>query len=279
MKKLVIRCPSCSKVGFFSFTPIKDPRGIMTLNVGKDQICSHSFVIYVDKYFDVRDCLLIDFQVEIPQMKTDQKIDKKSIIDLDVVNVDLVKIYIFALNLAYILRSCFHRKKVLFLCDEEHLHSQILIFFNYIFENSFEIDISIEKTNDYKKNKSNFKNHIVLQNGEVLRDKSKILDLKQTKIERQIIQKFLAEYDAKSSLIILKSEIHKIFQLSKELIKIINNYDKKETLGKAKIIDILKHKVFKISFLYLEFLIDIVKNYFNFNVSAFSEYYFPAFGL
>ena len=128
MKKLEIRCPSCSKVGFFSFTPIKDPRGIMTLNVAKDQICSHSFVIYVDKYFDVRDCLLIDFQVEIPQMKTDQKIDKKSIIDLDVVNVDLVKIYIFALNLAYILRSCFHRKKVLFLCDEEHLHSQILIF-------------------------------------------------------------------------------------------------------------------------------------------------------
>ena len=115
MKKLEIRCPSCSKVGFFSFTPTDDPRGITTVNVVKDQICKHSFCLYVDQHFDVRDFLLIDFQVDIPQMRTPQKIDEKIIIDLDVINVDLVKIYIFALNLAYILRSCFHRKKVLFL--------------------------------------------------------------------------------------------------------------------------------------------------------------------
>ena len=62
--------------------------------------------------------------------------------------------------------------------------------------------------------------------------------------------------------------------------EIIDTYEGEEKLGKKKLIDqLLEVKGIKIAFSYLEFLLDIIKNYYNFDLSGLSDYYFPAFGI
>ena len=62
--------------------------------------------------------------------------------------------------------------------------------------------------------------------------------------------------------------------------RLIESYGGKEKLGKKKLIDNLAdNEGLKIPFSYLEFLLDISKNYFDFDLSVLSDYYFPAFGI
>jgi len=107
-----------------------------------------------------------------------------------------------------------------------------------------------------------------------------MLEPKKIKIERTIVQKFYAEYSPKSSLIILKNEIQKVYELSKHIMHLMETHNGEEKIGKKKLIDNLREqKKIKISFSYLEFLLDILKNYFDYDLSVLSDYYFPAFGI
>ncbi|MHA1293728.1 MAG: hypothetical protein ACTSQJ_13805, partial [Promethearchaeota archaeon] len=164
--------------------------------------------------------------------------------------------------------------------EGDFLFRHVENFFKFISKNSFEIELYLEEHALYKKNKKLFKDYIVLDVYKVINDKFKILEPKKIKIERTIVQKFLAEYNPKSSLIILKNEIQKAFELSKEIMKLIEDYDSNEKLGKKRLIDMLaEQNNIKISFSYLEFLLDILKNYFKFELKVLSDYYFPAFGI
>ena len=116
MAKVEIRCPSCSKRGYIVLVEEvinQSSRGVTAINVSRDQICSHSFVAYVDKNLDVRDCFLTDFQIELPSMEQEE-IEDKEIPGRELVDVDLIKINLHALQLSSILRGCFFKKNRIF---------------------------------------------------------------------------------------------------------------------------------------------------------------------
>ena len=283
MANIEIRCPSCGNAGKIEIDEKiinQSSRGVTAINIAENQICPHSFVAYIDKNLAVRDCFMTDFQIELPQMTTARKLDEQEAAEGKEIDIDLVKINIPALTLTHLLRAHFFKIPLVILLEDDYLYEHLQNFVNFIFKNTFESELSIEKPDYYKKNKRKLKKHIVLNKSNVLNDRNKILEPKKIKIERTIIQKFLAEYDAKSSLIIVKNEIQKAYELAKTIITLIENYDEEEKLGKKKLIDQLsEQRKIKISFSYLEFLLDILKNYFEYDLSVLSDYYFPAFGI
>ncbi len=283
MRKVDIRCPACSKKGYLEIPEEiinKSSRGVSAINVEKDKICPHSFVAYIDKNLAVRDCFLTDFQLELPLMEPAQQVEEKEMADAELINVNLIKGEITALSMANLFRANLLKKSVLLLKEGEEFKQHLQKFLKFVFFNSFDYSVNTESEKNYKDNKKQFKNYVIIDEQSVVQDKDKILDPKKVKIERTIVQKFLAEDNSKSSLIILKNEILKTFELAKEIMEQIKNYKGEEKLGKKKLIDQLAEtKKIKISFSYLEFLLDIIKNYFSFDLSLLSDYYFPAFGI
>ncbi|MBD3340128.1 MAG: hypothetical protein GF353_13525 [Candidatus Lokiarchaeota archaeon] len=253
--------------------------GVTAVNVEKS-ICEHSFVVYLDNNMEVRDCFITDFLLELPEIEPKRKDTEEKVPGINYIDINLIKINVKALELAYILRACFLKKALLVIKEEDFIVKHLQSFLTYIFQDSFDFEVRIKSSKDYKDNKKKFKNFLIISDDKVLRNKGKILDAKKLKIERNIVQKFYAEYDPQASLIILKNEINKIFELSQEIIEIINNYNGTEKLGKKKLIDLVRKKrEIKIPFAYLELLLDILKFYFKFDLSGLSDYYFPALGI
>ena len=282
MTKVEIRCPSCSKIGSIDLAVElieRSSRGIVAINLGEKQICSHSFVAYIDRNLVVRDCFVTDFQIELPVMET-EKLSEGQVPDSDIIDVDLIKMDLKALNLTYLLHCAFVNKKTLLLIDEKFLYKHLLNFFKFIFKDSYEVDISIEENEAYEENKKKYKDFVVLSKEKIIRDKMKIIKPKAIKIERVIVKNFLAETEAKLSLIFLKNEIRKSSKISEEIIKLIEDYGDEEKLGKKKLMDKLMKKTnIKITFDYLNFILDILENHFQFDLSKISDYFFPNLGL
>ncbi|GAH18324.1 unnamed protein product, partial [marine sediment metagenome] len=61
-------------------------RGIAAINVSEDFLCKHSFIAYIDKGFNVRDCFITDFKVELPRIELEQVVENnvpnKEIVDV-----------------------------------------------------------------------------------------------------------------------------------------------------------------------------------------------------
>ena len=100
---------------------------------------------------------------------------------------------------------------------------------------------------------------------EIIKDKNEIIR-KKIKIERAIVQKFLTESMSNSSLIILKNEIYKVHLLSKIIINFLKDYKKKELLLKDLLDYLSEVNDTKIEISYLEFLLDVIKNYFKVDI-------------
>ncbi|MFW9899112.1 MAG: hypothetical protein ACFFDO_07615 [Candidatus Thorarchaeota archaeon] len=263
MVNVEIRCPECSKIGKLEVEEnliIQSKRGVSAINVAEDLICNHSFIAYIDKNLNVRDCFITDFTIELPQIEVEQ-ITEDKIPGKDTIDVYLLTLNLNALSLTNILRACFFKKKILLLNDFSILNPHIMNFFKFIFQDTFDIDISIEQEKNYKKDKKKYKAYIVISKDKIFKDKEKILS-KLTKIERIIVQKFLAEQDPQTSLIILKNEISKAYKLSKDVELYLKDYDKTSELTPKLISNFLTEKYNqKISDLYLRFLIKIVQYY------------------
>jgi len=197
--------------------------------------------------------LSFDFQVLLPEIEI-EVIDEAKVPDSDVIDVESIKMDVKPSTLAFILRSCFFNKKVLYLNDNESLHSHLTEFFNFIYDKCFDIKVNTEKSDVYEKNKKKYNDFVVLDDKEVIKDKAKILKGKDVKIELKIVQKFITESNPKLSLIILRKEIQKAFKLSKELSE------------EVVLEDLEKIYKIKISITYSKFLVDIVENYFKVKV-------------
>ena len=266
MAKVEIRCPACSKVGKVEIEEniiSQSVRGITAVNVAEFLVCEHSFVAYIDKNLAVRDCFVADFQIELPQI-AQQKIERVDVPDSEVIDIYLISININAMWLTFILRGCFYKKKILILNDLAVLNDHLTNFFKFIFQNTFDIDIALETKILYKKNKKLFKNHIVIDNNKVINDKKQIMKPKLIKIERSIVQSFLAEPDPKSSLIIIKNEINKAYVLAQEVIEFAK--DKKSFFLQDLINNFKTLHDTKLQPSYAKFLIGIVENYFGVGV-------------
>lgn len=275
MVGIEIHCPICSKKGIVEVEENlirNSERGVSAINVAENLICSHSFVAYIDKNLSVRDSFITDFKIETPDVELEHKLIEAEIPSLDVIDVYLITININALWLTFILHGVFYRKKLLILNSVESLHSHLNNFFKFVFQNSFELDISLETKANYNKDKKKYKDYIVIDGNEVIKDKNNFMKPKKINMERAIVQMFLGERDTKSSLILIRNEIQKVFTLSQEIIALNNSLQQNEELTSKRIIDYFKEvKDTKIQPQYLDFLFEVISNYFEVNLAMSSK--------
>lgn len=269
MARIEIRCPICSK---WDHIEISDDatknvsKGLLAINIAAGMICEHSFISYVDKNLIVRDCLVADFKIELPEGETIERTEDLIIPETDIIKFDLIKLNIPDTLMTYVFRAIFLGKKALILSDQEFLYNYIINFFKYITQNSFEFDLKIISEMDYKKNKNEFEDYLIFKNREVIRDKNKVINPKGLEIERSIVQNFVAEYDLMAGLIILRNEINKAYKFSNFISNLIENHKGKPLTSKIIINHISDKHDEKILMPYLTFLIDIVRHYFKVDV-------------
>ena len=130
-----------------------------------------------------------------------------------------------------------------------------------------------------EKYKKNYKDSMVFENINITRNVKKLINPKKLFVEKQIVNKFLSEYDLLYSYILLKNEIQKAYQLSKEVVDFMNESKKKnKNVNMLKISNQLE-KIYgiKISTIYLRFLMEIVKNYFKVAVPSLWDSYRSSF--
>ncbi|MFX0049148.1 MAG: hypothetical protein ACFE8G_13460 [Candidatus Hermodarchaeota archaeon] len=265
MKKLEVRCPSCSKRGYIEVSEKeveKAARGVFAVNVMEGVACEHSFVAYVDKNLTVRDTFIADFQLEIPDIIPDQSIESDVAQKLDLIDTSLIKLNFTATLLTHLIRAILFKKKVLLFFNQPYMVDNIYKFIEYITQNSFQPDILIISGEQY--NIENIEDAIILEGNQIIKDEKDILNAKTLGVERSLVRKFLAEYEPKPSLIYLQNSLQKAYDLSLIIIEIVKNLKKKEKLYSKNVIkDIERVHGIKVQLPYLDFLYDIVENYFG----------------
>lgn len=266
----MVKCPACSKIGYIEVMDnnINDSeRGLLAVTVADQIICKHSFVAYIDRHFIMRDAFIADFKIKLPEIDIDELFELKKDDHLDKINLYLISLNIPALTLTYILHAFFNDKKVSLINDLDIINAHLMNFFNHIFQDSFKFEISIETHSSYRKNRKKYKDFIVIDKNNIMNKSNKNpMNLKQIKIEKAIIQRFLSEHDPKISLIIMKNEVQKAFKLSKELIQLNQSLKGNEQLTSRLMIDHFdKSYGVKIEKPYLDFLTEVAINYFKEN--------------
>jgi hypothetical protein len=268
MKKLEVRCPSCSNRGYIEVSEEEvegAARGVFAVNVLEGVACEHSFVAYVDKNLTVRDTFIADFQLELPEVAPTQVDEPEVTEKLEEVDVSLIKLNFTAALLTHIIRAIIFKKKIILLFDQSYMVDNIYKFIDYITHNSFIPNLHVVTGEQYDMNI--IKDAVILDGNIIIKDDDKILNPKSLGIERSLVRKFLAEYEPKPSLIYLQNGLLKAFELSKTIVDIVNNLKKKEKVYSKNIIDeIEKRNNVKIQLPYLDFLYDIVENYFDVKV-------------
>lgn len=270
MTKINVHCPVCSKKGKIDIDETiinKNSRGVTAINIDSEEICDHTFIVYVDRNLAVRDCFSSDFLLELPQMAPTQEITTREIPGRDIFDVDLIKINLPGVTLASLLKGIFFGNPILLLYDEEFLHRHVENLFKFITQDNFDYELLIGDHQRYKKNKKHFKNYLVFDKSKSMRDKDRILDPKKLKIEMKIVEKFYAEYDDKSSILIIKNELQKAYILANAIKSFLGTIDTSVKVNYKPIQDAIeKEHNMKIGKEYFDFTLDIVRNYFNIKV-------------
>jgi len=272
MKKLEVRCPSCSNRGYIEVSEEeveKASRGVFAVNVSEGITCEHSFVAYIDKNLSIRDSFIADFQLELPEIPLPQTKEPEISPQLESIDVSLIKLNLTASLLVNAIRAIFFRKKVVILTEQIFMTDQIHRFFDYIMENSFEFSVLVMSEDQHQS--ENFKDSIILKGTKIVQDNKNILNPKKSRIEKSLIRNFLEEYELFPSMINLREIIQKTYELSEVIIEIIKNLKKKEKLVLKKVIEEIgnAHHV-TIQIPYLEFLYEIIENYFSIKVPRFN---------
>lgn len=268
MKKIEVRCPSCAGRGFIEVSEEeveRAARGVFSVNILEGFICEHSFVAYIDKNFTVRDTFMTDFQLELPDIIPNKSIEPKHSAQLDSINVSLIKLNLSASLIAYIIRAILHKRKIVLIFDQLFMFDDVRMFFDYITRNSFETELVVISENQY--NSESYNDYIVFNRKDVIKDDDGIIDVKKLGVERALVQKFLEEYEPIPSLIYLQNELQKAYKLSETIADIVKGLKKKEEVYSKKMIrDLSRIHNVKIQLKYLDFLIEIVENYFKVEV-------------
>jgi hypothetical protein len=268
MKKLEVRCPSCSNRGYIEVPEeevIKAARGVFAVNVMEGVICEHSFVAYVDKNFAVRDTFIADFQLELPDIVPEQEIGPEIAQQLDLIDISLIKLNFSASLLTHVIRALLFKKKIFLLFNQSYMVNNIYKFIEYITLNSFKANILVISGEQY--DIYDIKDSIILDGNKIIKDDNDILNAKTLGVERSLVRKFLAEYEPKPSLIYLQNGLQKAYELSKTVVDIVNNLKKKEKVYSKNVIEeIARIHYVKVQLPYLDFLYKIVENYFEVKV-------------
>ncbi len=268
MKKLEVRCPSCSSRGYIEISEEeveKAARGVFAVNVSEGIACEHSFVAYIDKNLTVRDTFIADFQLELPEITPPQSKEPEMSHQLESIDVNFIKLNLTGMLLVNIIRAIIFKKKVVILTDQSFMVDKIYDFLDYITKNSYEMSILVKSEEQFQS--ESFKDHIILKNNKILQDYDDILNPKNISIERSLVRKFLEEYETLPSIIYLRDGIQKTYELSETIVERVKNLKKKEKIISKKVIEEIAnvHQV-KIQLPYLDFLYEIVENYFKIKI-------------
>jgi len=267
MAKLEIRCPVCAK---WEYIEILDDatknvkKGLLAVNIAPGMVCDHSFIAYVDKNLIVRDCFIADFKIEAPETEISQKNEKNAFLDAGSLNFDLIKLNIPEKLMVSIFRGIFLGRKIILISKDQFIHDQIINFFGYAMQDLFDVNIIFMSEAIYLKTKNVYDEYLVFKNSIIIHNKNKVIDSKKLSVEKHIVKKFLAEYDLATGLIILKNEIQKVFEFSKELAEYIKCSQNEKLTSKILMDHIYEKKNERIQKNHLTLLLDIV-NY-NFKV-------------
>ncbi len=260
-----IQCPICHKSGNVKVPValVKSKKaGLSTITVER-KICDHTFLIYVDKNFNMRESEKIEYFLS-PEIV--DEIDTSKEVNFDQNDIEKIKLNTYPLMLSYLLKGFFNAQRIgMILSDEKsYLSNLIKDFLTYLFEGTFDINFELYNYEEYYSKQKRENLDIVIQNIDILKDKNKIITDADFAIERGLIQKFY-DGDVKLETIkTLKLNIENAYILSKYLKKIIK---KKKYLNIDKIIKYLKKEYnININVRYAEFLISIVKNYYHIEV-------------
>ncbi|MFX1393711.1 MAG: hypothetical protein ACFFAH_09055, partial [Promethearchaeota archaeon] len=208
MTKVRMKCPSCNKIGNIEVSDVlmkNVSRGLLAINIAQNVICSHTFIVYIDKNFNIRDYFTTDFQVELPQITPAESIKDSKIPGKEIVNLDLIKLNMPPMLLTFVIKSIFLKQKIVIIEDQEFLHKHIYNFFKYITQNTFEPNIAIVTEEMYKNNKKNYKDSMVFDHITILRNINKFINPKKLSVEKQIVSRFITEFDLEYSYILLKN--------------------------------------------------------------------------
>ncbi|MFX1274909.1 MAG: hypothetical protein ACFFBP_13330 [Promethearchaeota archaeon] len=278
-----INCPECSKKGTVEIDALRiaqSSKGIIAINIENNTICNHSFVVYIDKNAMVRDCFIADFEIKLPEIDLDHKVDESIVPNKELLDVSLITLNFKPDFLAKVVQSCLLNQKILIINDLEFLNKHISNFYEYIFNTNFKINISILNRTEYRKHKKKYSEHLVIDSYRVIQDKLRKSKTKSMKIENKIVQKFIEEPDQKSSLILIKNEITKAFEISLKMIEWLKSFKDPEKIGKKALISKLEEFYKKkFSFSYLDFILNILDKYFKEDLTKISDYYYPGFGV
>ena len=272
-----IECPFCYKKGMLDideYVVRYRGRGITGVTITEDTICEHSFVAYIDPSFIARDSIMVDFSVKLPNIRPKVIKCNLDVEDYADINGYLIVVNLRAKTLVYLFRGIFLKQKIVLINNKKNINSHLLRLLEYCFKSNFDFDLTIFDEKEYKKNKKKYKDHLVLSKDGLINDKSDLFTSKKMKIENMIIQKFLDIQDVISGLIVLKNEIlkaHQIamdavsnfYKLPKEIQKVYSIFNLTEYINKnaSKHFNIRFHKA------YLNFIVDIILNYFKLEIS------------
>ncbi len=253
-----LQCPICYEKKIIEIPEriiSSENRNLININIPRYKICQHAFVVSVDKNFKVHDSESIDFDLT--------SFEKRNKLIPFNINVFKIKSNIKPDLLANILYLLLHGKKILLILRKSNeFNKEIIHFFQYIFQDSFKIDISIKNKSEYKKEKKNYKNYIVLMRYPLRAyiNKSKI----NFEFEQEIIDSFYKNSDSIGCIISLKNKIQEIYELSQKLSEMNTKagyIQRKEAIRYLEDTHFLRIKK---DFFY--FLMGVVKNYFAINI-------------
>ena len=278
MTSLQVICPECSKKGDIEVSSdvLKSTsRGLLAINVPQGSICSHSFITYVDKNLKIRDSFTADFQIELPEIVPTESVKDIDFTEEKLAELSLVKLNISATLLTHIIKSILLKKNILLISNEPFMNHLIHDFFTLITQDYFNFNLSLISKEEYENRYNEFNDYMVFEGTKIINNASESFNSKKLKVEKNIIHNFLSEIDFHSSVIMLKNEFQKAHLLSNSIVEIVRKTNNVEKINISKLAKNLEkeHKI-KVNSDYLEFLLDIVRDYFGFNVPSAVESFF-----
>ncbi|MBN1800107.1 MAG: helix-turn-helix transcriptional regulator [Candidatus Lokiarchaeota archaeon] len=212
----------------------------------------------------------VGIQVMLPDIEMkeyDEIIPKNS----EIPDIENLKMILNPQTLSYIVHACVLGQNLLIISENDEVKALLINFVRTIYSELFDINFSVENNGFYQKNKTLYKDYIVIGGLEIIYDKKNLLNKRKIKIESVIVQQFFNEPSPDKSFFSLRREMQKAYMLSKELSDIISDFFKQNKESKeidSKMITDALEKKYNTSLTtsYLTFLVDIMENYFGVSV-------------
>ena len=265
-RKIEVVCPICksSKELDIPERIINRESFLTSVLIPEFRVCNHAFVQFINKNFEVRGYQKVDFKIKGLELK-----EKLKPQDIDVFSV---KLNLKPEILSQLINAFLFKRKILLLISNNvELKNSLELFFRYLFQSSFKINLSIQTRKEYKKNKDYYKDHDIL--GKKIIGASKDYLNNKLKHEKEVISCFYKEVDSLSSIINLRDKLREFYILSKKICEYFKKKGTPQYFNRKDVIRELENAYYiKIKKDYFFFLNNIAKNYFNVQIMWLQDY-------